>query len=306
MWQVSVLTSVYICGLPEPGTSHQPGYEIQYASLCASAGSTRAATREEKAFLVTNGVYTRLDVRHPAVLLTVKAACSLLQDLGAPAPTLAAVQGLQGAGPMTAVEISSLPPPRALQSAQEDNDTEMEIDGDVTMLDQPGENAQAPPAVQHSGQAAQTRQHKAAAAMEASPSLEAPETPVGPQPGRAALGAKRSSSDAFGVCAERLPGSKSLKAGASGAETAPGADVPRANVPRASVPRQAHTIAQIAQVAQPQTPPQAPESAEAALEIEDEHGDSPSLTFMDRLPELQAMSLFVLGLSKADGTLTVA
>ena len=57
-----------------------------------------------------------------AMLVTVMAACNVLQQFGVPAATVAAVRGLQGAKPMTPAEISSLPL-SGLQSAREDNDS---------------------------------------------------------------------------------------------------------------------------------------------------------------------------------------
>ena len=207
---------------------------------------------------------------------------------------------------MTPAEICSLSHLSALQSAEGDDDTEIDTDGDVAMLDQPGGKAQALRAAQHPGQAAWTRQHRAAAAVEACPSLKAPETPIGTQPGRSALGAKRSSSDAFNVSGEGLPGSKSTKAGGSSGETAPGAGACCADVPRANLPQQAHPVTQIAQIAQPQTPPQALEGTMLALAVEDEHGECPSLTLLHALPELKDTSPFCIGILKAHGSLIVA
>ena len=271
------------------------------AVFSAGPSDKRQMTPTERAFLADQGV-----LRNPVnrgLLITVTAAYDLVRQFGAPVTAVAAVQGLQGAKPMTPAEISSLSHLGALQSAERDDNTDIGIDGDAMMLDQPGEKSRAPSAVQQSGQTAPTCQHRAAAAMEASSSLEPPETPVRSQPARATLGAKRSSSDAFGVSAERLAGSRSLKAGRSSGEMAISAGSPRADAVRTDPPGQAHTTAQIAQ---PETPPQALEGAMPVLDVEDEHGDPPSLTFVHAFPKRKALLLCDLGLSKVDGTLTVA
>lgn len=76
------------------------------AAYASAEVGRRSATCEEVGFLVAKGVYER----NPsgAMLLTVGAACNLLRRSKAPAATITSVQGLLGAKPMTAAEISSL------------------------------------------------------------------------------------------------------------------------------------------------------------------------------------------------------
>ena len=71
----------------------------------ASAGPAekRLAAPEEVAFLMGKGAVTA-----KRTLVTVMAACDALQHFGAPASTVAAVQGLQGAKPLTPAELSKL------------------------------------------------------------------------------------------------------------------------------------------------------------------------------------------------------
>ncbi len=101
----------YYCRL-QPGMlvcAMRPWWSVlSHKLLCPSAGpnSRRSATCQEQAFLVGKGAVTKHV--HKLTLVTVKAAYKALQHCGAPASTLAAVQGLQGAEPMMLEEQASL------------------------------------------------------------------------------------------------------------------------------------------------------------------------------------------------------
>ena len=106
----------------------------------AGPAERRLMTPKEREILIKTGVLGKSVSK--AMLVTVTAACKVLQRLGAPAATIAAIQGLQGARPMTPAEISSLAPLSGLQSAREGGDSMDDSDND------------APAAAQHAGQAA--------------------------------------------------------------------------------------------------------------------------------------------------------
>ena len=244
----------------------------------AGPGRSRLASDKERAFLVAKGVFGVCVSR--AGVVDIKTALSFLQHHNAPASTLAAVQGLQGAQPLTPAEISILSPASALQSGADEDDDE--VDQQVPLAVR-HDRYPAPPAVQPPDQAAQMHQQGAAAAVGAA-SPRAPETPAGTQQETAAGGAKRSSSEAFGACAEGLPGSKSLKAGGSSEAKERAAGLPRADPPRADLPPddppRAHTPRtnppRRTQVAvTPAIPQTRHRSAEAVAEAGNDHGDAP-------------------------------
>ena len=111
-------------------------------------------------------------------------------------------------------------------------------------------------------------QQAAAAAMRGSSSPNAPETP--------AAGAKRSASEAFGVCAERRPDGKILKACGSSADEAPLSSLRRKYPACADPPQRIETAAM---KAASQRHHRAPEAANVALETDLIHGNAPSLAF---------------------------
>ncbi len=90
---------------------------------------------------MATGVYMAPDGRHPAALVTVEAACGLLQDYEAPAFTIAAVQCLRGAKLLTAAEISKLMPTNGIQSSEEGEDTKSDNDSDAPAVVQRPEQA---------------------------------------------------------------------------------------------------------------------------------------------------------------------
>ena len=90
---------------------------------------------------MATGVYMAPDGRHPAALVTVEAACGLLQDYEAPAFTIAAVQCLRGAKLLSAAEISKLMPTNGIQSSEEGEDTKSDNDSDAPAVVQRPEQA---------------------------------------------------------------------------------------------------------------------------------------------------------------------
>ena len=120
------------------------------------------AARKDVAFLVAEGALASRAWR--AVLVTVGAACNLLRHSGATASTLAAVQGLQGAKPMTPADISSLPSPsalisslpspKALWSGQGGDNLETDSEDEVPLVKCLGRKSPVLPVAQRPGQTA--------------------------------------------------------------------------------------------------------------------------------------------------------
>ena len=73
----------------------------------------RRATHAERHWLSASGVFNHTPGR--AVLLSVGAACNVLQHFGIPADQIKAVQSLSNAAAMTQAEIRSLPPDVVIQ-----------------------------------------------------------------------------------------------------------------------------------------------------------------------------------------------
>ena len=122
--------------------------------LCAFAGPGNffRATCKEREFLYAKGGCRG---SRPG-LVTFKAACDILQHCGAPASTVAAVQGLQGAKAMTPAEISALPAPSARDSAGNDAADEDGSEDEMPLLSRLGMKSPASPAVQRPDQAARS------------------------------------------------------------------------------------------------------------------------------------------------------
>ena len=108
------------------------------------------ATREERDFLYAKGACTGSRIG----LVTLRAACKVLQLFNAPASTIAAMQGLQGAEAMTPAQISSLPSPGARHSAENGAADEDDSEDEMPLLSRLGIKSPASPAVQQPDQAA--------------------------------------------------------------------------------------------------------------------------------------------------------
>ena len=87
-----------------------------------------------------------------ATLVTVEAACKFLRHYGASATTVAAVQSLQGAKPMTSAEISSLPSPSAHHGAANGKVALWALSGDEESDDEVSRSSGGSPAAGASAQ----------------------------------------------------------------------------------------------------------------------------------------------------------